>query len=210
VATARQGEESLDESLGFANAVGFTVVVCFMIKLNAIAMQQKLIGERMGSSVKVRAMIGVNSTTVRAIKMILMKPGLSPDKVFILCGGPDWPTSVTTGILRLSLVSMLCGSLPVVLLITPCVCAGGFLLRRNDKSGPWAAISDISIAVASIFQFGAMLAAMYYIEKVAHEKREELSQQALDKEVAQIDQKQVKRAEMYERLTDWHDPKFPE
>ena len=63
MATARQGEESLDESLGFANAIGFTVVVCFMIKLNAIAMQQKLIGERMGSSVKVRAMIGPRWTS---------------------------------------------------------------------------------------------------------------------------------------------------
>ena len=187
----------------------FTSLVCFCIKLNAIAMQQKLIGERLGTSLRVRAMIGVNSVTVRAIKMILMKPGLSPDKVFILCGGPDWPTSVTTGILKLSLPSMLCGSVPVILLVAPCVCAGGFLLRRNDKTGPWAAVSDVSIAVASIFQFGAMLAALYYIEQVAHNNRDELSRQVLDEEVAEIDEKQHKRAELYERLTDWHDPTFP-
>jgi hypothetical protein len=34
---------------------------------------------------------------------------LTTGKVAILVGGPDWPTSVTTGILGISLVPMLIG-----------------------------------------------------------------------------------------------------
>ena len=35
-----------------------------------------------------------------------------PSQVSILCGGPDWPTSVLAGILRLSLVECEIGTLP--------------------------------------------------------------------------------------------------
>jgi hypothetical protein len=45
----------------------------------------------------------VNSVTIRAVKKILSKPGMSLEKVYILVGGPDWPTSVLTGILKLKL-----------------------------------------------------------------------------------------------------------
>ena len=63
-------------------------------------LQQKIFGELMGQSVKVRATVGVNSNLIKAIKFELMKPGVSVAKVCIMCGGPDWPTSVLCGILR--------------------------------------------------------------------------------------------------------------
>jgi hypothetical protein len=101
----------------FRSAVYFTIFVCFGIKLLAVACQQKLIGERMGHSVAIRTVVSVNSITIKAIKFILQKPGLNiqkvllwqaiivgysfsclfPIQVAILCGGPDWPTSVLTG-----------------------------------------------------------------------------------------------------------------
>ena len=115
--------------LGFWPAVGYTVAVCSLIKFLAIAIQQKGIGERMSGSVAVRKAVGVNSLSIRAIRLILESPGMDKRKVFILCGGPDWPISVLTGILRLPLSEMLKGSLPVVFLVGPCVCAGAFLLR---------------------------------------------------------------------------------
>ena len=134
----------LNDGWEFGTAIVFTSFICFMIKLNAIAMQQKLFGECMGSkSVKVRAAVGVNSTTIKAIRMILLKPGIHIAKVAILCGGPDWPTSVLTGILRLRLSQMLLGSLPVLFLISPCVLAGAFaagpLLSRLPDNLPTAA-----------------------------------------------------------------------
>ena len=64
-------------------------------------MQQAGIGERMADNVNVKCLVGVNSISIKAIGYILSKPGLSVPKVAILCGGPDWPTSVLTGILKL-------------------------------------------------------------------------------------------------------------
>ena len=47
----------------------------------------------------------------------------------VLCGGPDWPTSVLTGILRLDVKQMILGSTPFLLLNTPTVMAGAFVLN---------------------------------------------------------------------------------
>merc|ERR1711871_1239920 len=101
----------------------FTAGVCFGIKCFAIISQQKGIGEKFSGNVTVKKLVGVNSLTIRAIRKILMKPGISLGKVCILCGGPDWPTSVLTGILRLNLGQMLIGSAPCFLLILPRVTA---------------------------------------------------------------------------------------
>ena len=47
--------------LEFWPAVAYTTMVCFFIKLLAVACQQKLIGERMGSSVRIRGLVVVGS-----------------------------------------------------------------------------------------------------------------------------------------------------
>ena len=43
--------------------------------------QQKLFGEQMGSSVTIRAMVGINTPSLKAIRYILEQPGLSFPKV---------------------------------------------------------------------------------------------------------------------------------
>merc|ERR1740138_1609322 len=82
----------------------------------------------MSTNVHVRVMCQVNKPMMRAIELILRAPGLRFNKVVILCGGPDWPTSVLTGILRLNVFQMLLGTLPIIVLIVPCVLAGACLL----------------------------------------------------------------------------------
>lgn len=94
----------------FWMGICYAIIFSFICKLLAITMQQKLIGGLMGTKVGVRAAIGVNSVAIRAIKLVLEDPKyLTTGKVAILVGGPDWPTSVTTGILGISLVPMLIG-----------------------------------------------------------------------------------------------------
>jgi hypothetical protein len=174
----------------------YTSIVCWCIKLNAVAMQQKCFGEYLGDRVWIRSFVGVNSLSIRvqysidyppmvhspslpqAIKLILEKPGLTLQKVSILCGGPDWPTSVLTGILRLKLSQMLLGSVPIFFLIAPCVLAGGFqnLLpspgetgttkEEDAQSATFASLATISLLFATLTQSGALLIAMYYIEQV--------------------------------------------
>merc|ERR1719478_585635 len=94
-------------------------------------MQQKLIGEGFGRYLYIQQLVGVHTTTIRAIEKILRKPGLGIRKVVILIGGPDWPTSVLTGILRLSLPQMLLGTLPVICIQVPCVLAGASLSEET-------------------------------------------------------------------------------
>ena len=92
----------------FFLAIFYVTVVCLGIKLVACSLQQKgglvlyclepqvgsngmcvlatVIGEKLGDKVGVRAAIGVNSLTIRAIRRVLMEKGLSLGKVCILCG----------------------------------------------------------------------------------------------------------------------------
>merc|ERR1711871_1744195 len=98
----------------------------------------------------------VNSVTIRAIRKILSSPGLSWSKVCILCGGPDWPTSVLTGILRLNLASMLCGSMPIIFLIVPTVAAGALQLKVGGVKDNSKATADAILAVAGMVQAGAL------------------------------------------------------
>lgn len=185
---------------GFFGGMFFTTGVCFLIKLCAIAVQQKGIGGGMQSRVSIRKACGVNSVTIRAIKRILEQKGFHMSKVCILCGGPDWPTSVLTGILGLSLFEMLLGSLPVVFVIAPCVFAGGFRLKFDQYSSE----ATITLAVAAMMQMLGMAAAMYFIEKTAKEHAMELRAIENDKEVEKLDLEDAAHAEAYRKLTDWH------
>ena len=57
--------KAAEREMGFSAALIFTIFVCYLIKLTAIVMQQKGIGERMGSSVRVKSFVGVNSPSSR-------------------------------------------------------------------------------------------------------------------------------------------------
>ena len=130
-------------------------------------------------------MVGTNSITIRAIKRILSRKGLSVGMVAILIGGPDWPTSVLTGILGLSCPKMLYGSMPCFFLIIPSVLTGAFLLRLQE-GGSWKAISGVTLAVTSGVQFGAMFLALNYIDKEVNENSEEIEKDIEDNPDKQV------------------------
>ena len=132
-----------------------------------------MIGKQMKGTPSIRAMVGTNSLTIRAIKRILSRKGVSLGMVAILIGGPDWPTSVLTGILGLSCPKMLVGSIPCFFLVIPSVLTGAFLLRLQD-GGSWKAISGVTLAVTSAVQFGAMFLALNYIDKELTDHAEEI------------------------------------
>jgi hypothetical protein len=125
---------SMEESMGFWGATALCILVCWLTKLISCSMQQKLFGENMSENVSVRYAVGINSLQMRAIRYCLMQPGLSPAKVAILCGGPDWPTSVLCGILRVPLHEALIGTSPVlVLYLAYTALAGAFTLKTGGE-----------------------------------------------------------------------------
>jgi len=166
-----------DESIGFWLGVVIAVVVGIVVKLCA-CIGQYMIGYFLGRSVKVQQFIGVDKVPVRALERILMQKGLKIGKVAILVGGPDWPTSVICGILRLNIPQMLLGTLPVGMVSTAPQTLMGALLTKD--SGGSDSMLDMVKATATatsvIGQIGAALTAAYVTAQVVERDGEELAQ----------------------------------
>lgn len=199
---------NIQDRWGFVLACVYASMICYLLKFCAILMQQVLIGRQLSGFVTVRRFVGVNSITIRSIRQILLQPGIKLDKVAILCGGPDWPTSVLTGILKLSVLQMLIGSLPLIFLVVPCTLAGALLLK-SGQSPLYDALGAIALALSALTQAGALLVAMYYIEEYAAKHEKELSAEELDLEVLEFDERSRIMNELYAEVTNWNSNKVP-
>merc|ERR1712176_956552 len=115
---------------GFWPGTVINIGVCYFLKLFACAVQQKCIGQLLGQSIWVRRTVGVHKVAIRCVEAVLRKPGWTLGKVAILCGGPDWPTSVLAGVLRLSLLQCELGTVPIIGFVVPCSLTGSFYLKR--------------------------------------------------------------------------------
>lgn len=124
------------------------VFMCWILKLAACAVQQKFIGEFLGNRLWVRQQVGVHKVAVRCIESILSKPGWTVGKVAILCGGPDWPTSVLAGVLRLSIVQCEIGTLPIFFFVLPCAMSGSLYLQTDRKDEVWARLANLTLISA--------------------------------------------------------------
>merc|ERR1719409_2177480 len=171
-------ERFVSDGGGFWLGCFVSSLFCFAIKLTAIALEQKAIGETFADSIEVKKIIGVHSPAMKAVRHILMQPGVRIDKVSVLIGGPDWPTSVLTGILRLRLADMLLGSAPVYLLIVSVVLAACLQVRAGKKDEPYAEqyqdMATVMLMGTTILQVFSMLLAGYYMQAVAEENRAEI------------------------------------
>jgi len=151
--------------IGFMTACIVAVALAFGLKLLACAIQQQVIGRSLGSSNMVRSLVGVQKPLIRAIETVLSRKGLSVAKVAIACGGPDWPTSVLAGLLRLSLAEMELATLPVIFFVAPCVLSGAFYIKRAD--GPiWEASGNLMLQITVVAAVLMQLVAAWAIQDV--------------------------------------------
>mmetsp|Transcript_8894 Transcript_8894/g.19553 ORF Transcript_8894/g.19553 Transcript_8894/m.19553 type:complete len:892 (+) Transcript_8894:41-2716(+) len=134
---------------GFWWGTLISIVLSFFLKLSACFVQQKLIGERLGQKMYVKQIVGVHKPLIRAIEVVLSQPGLSFGKCMILCGGPDWPTSVLAGILRLSVLQCMLGTTPVLASVMPLCLTGSFFLRRSE-SDFWLRAGNLTFTLTLI------------------------------------------------------------
>ena len=192
---------SAESMLGFWGACAYTTVICYLIKVVALYMQQQWIGGKLGKNVGIRQMVGVNSRSIRAMRLILERPGMSMAKVSILCGGPDWPVGVMTGILKQNPLSMQLGTFPIVLLVAPCVFAGAFMLKPDEDF--YASLSSVALAVASSSQAIALLAALYFIDKEVSRSRAQLDAMVNDEEVLRADAEVADAERVRAATTEW-------
>jgi hypothetical protein len=190
------------DTFGFWNGVLLSTFVCYGLKLVAVVLQQKVIGGGLRQSAQVRQIVGVNTLTIKAIKFVLERPGkMNIDKIAILCGGPDWPTSVLTGILGLKVTDMLIGSAPVYFVIAPTCFSSAMLLQTG---GEYAAIAALVVAVAGIMQVGASLVAVFYITKCIDANKAELDAYPIDEEVEELDRLALEQKDKRYEAVNWH------
>ena len=78
---------------GWVGSIAYSIAISLLLKLLASAIQQKLIGENLSHHVKVRQFVTINSTLMKAARLVLGKDGLSLPKVAFLVGGPGTSTS---------------------------------------------------------------------------------------------------------------------
>ena len=188
---------------GFIGGVAFAIFLSFLLKLLALVIQQKIIGELWGSNnVWVRQTVGINSIEIRATRKILEQPGLNFSKVVILVGGPDWPTSVLTGIMRLNVFQMILGTLPVILLIAPTVISGAMVVRANENN-IISTLSTVFIFFSAFIQGFALLWAFQVIAVTAVKYEAELAEELPDEEVLQREQENLAKTQRYALVTKW-------
>eukprot|EP00438_Fugacium_kawagutii_P003378 Skav231010 [mRNA] locus=scaffold1196:71969:73096:+ [translate_table: standard] len=165
-------------SVGFPLGVTAGVLVSSVCKMIACTLQYSM-GYGMGKFVNVQQFVGVDKVPTRAMEQILKQKGLKIDKVAILVAGPDWPTSVLCGILRLNVPAMLLGTLPVILVsIIPQVLVGALLTYQDESSsGIMGIISSSVTLAAAVVQALAMFFFTYRIMKVVDEDGEKLAEE---------------------------------
>jgi len=195
--------------VGFYGGIAAAILMCTLLKLFA-ACGQYMIGYTMGWSVKVQQLVGVDKVQIKAIEMILQTKGLNSPKVAVLLGGPDWPTSVLCGILRISIPQMLLGTLPIVLLCAPSVLYGAFLITpvedEDDAEGRalWETLSGIMLMGSALSQLFAVCLALYFLQDKAFRHYEYLAQPRPEHaKIIELTQSEAAYNDAYDRVTHW-------
>jgi len=200
------------EILGITGALVYACFVSLILKLFACTIQQKFIGENLANFVSVKRMVGINSDLIKSMRLILDEPGMSYAKVAILVGGPDWPTSVLCGLMKLKLLPILLGTLPVAIIIVPTLLTGSFTymasleLENGEKEFPWASVlGTIMAAISAMVQFSAMITAAYFLEQTSSTRGDEIAKLDVDQEVKACEDKDEEFNECYKEATKWPD-----
>jgi len=153
---------------------GVCIAVCWLLKLMACALQQKGIGGLLGGKLWVRQTVGIHKPFIRAIEVVLSRPGLSFGKCMILMGGPDWPTSVLAGVLRLSLLQCEIGTMPIITYIAPLSLTGSFYLKR-EESQTWKNAGDLMFSITALMTLVYWVAIGWVIQDVFEKQHEHLT-----------------------------------
>jgi hypothetical protein len=191
---------------------------CWFIKMLSVIIQHKVIGERLGKRVWVRNLIARNSDTTKGMGFILSKPGLDLAKTYILVAGPDWPTTVLTGVLGCPIGAVLVGSMFIMVLIAPtCLsaaaliynkpCSGAPPVDEEDQSGTiWLTVATLCLALTGLIQVAMLISSGFYIKKALIENKEEIREMfPHDEEVEEYAKESGRRTLLFKCATQWKD-----
>jgi membrane protein DedA with SNARE-associated domain len=178
--------------------------LCLCTKLVACT-GQYMIGYFLGKSVKIQQLIAVDKVGTRAIERVLKSKGLNPYKVSILVGGPDWPTSVTCGIIGVNIPQMLIGTIPVASLLTPCVLAGACLGQvKPGEANMWQTAAQGFTAFAAAVNAASAAYAVYAVSKTLQKHGDELAKPRPEHaKVAELTRSEEAWVAKYNEVSKW-------
>jgi hypothetical protein len=209
IVVAEQGKQQMASSMGseqkaFQAGCVIACILAWVLKLTACT-GQYMIGYFAGKSLSVQSLIGVDKVFTRAIEQILKVKGLSIGKVAVLVGGPDWPTSVTCGILKLNIPQMLLGTAPVFFVSSPCVLAGAFLSQTTSGvDSMYSTLANTFIGLMGLGQMSCGFLAVQRVTAVIDKDGEKLAEPREEHAaVENLSREKAKKAEKYARATAW-------
>lgn len=171
-------ERCRQNGMGFQVGCIISILFSYCLKMTACAVQMRGIGGPLSESIAVKKAIGVHTPTLKSIKYILSQEGFHADKIAVLCGGPDWPTYVTAGILNLRVSEMLLGGSPVVLMIIPFCLTSAFTTRAGHETEAemtqyYHYLSSVMAIASSLCMLCYMSVAGYCVHRTSEAHREE-------------------------------------
>lgn len=193
------------EPLGFWAAGTLAASVAFAMKLLG-SCGQYLVGYRLGQDLRVQRFVSVDTVPTRAIEKTLTMPGFNVGKLAILVGGPDWPTSVTCGLVRMNIFRMLIGTLPVFpLSIFPQTLVAALLVVETSENPKfWSQVTLVCTIVASATKTLTWLTAVHYITRTIDRDHSELSKPRPEHaQVAELSRREAAFDEALRRVSDW-------
>mmetsp|Transcript_1760 Transcript_1760/g.3301 ORF Transcript_1760/g.3301 Transcript_1760/m.3301 type:complete len:201 (-) Transcript_1760:1090-1692(-) len=112
--------------------------------------------------------------------------------------------------MRLSLLQIILGTIPVVFLIFPTCLTGALLYMASLESDtgnpefPWAGtVSAITASLTAVVQFSSMIIAIYYLEQTANKRAADIEAIPDDREVKEADDKAAHLKMCYRDATQW-------
>lgn len=192
------------DGIGFSGGVIIASFLSLITKLCA-CVGQYAIGYFLGKSIKVQQLIGVDKVPTRAIEKILKSRGLKKGKVALLVGGPDWPTSVTCGIIGVNIPQMLLGTIPVLTLLVPCILAGACMGKVTPgEDSVWNLAASASTIAAAVVNMASAGYAVYTITMTISQHGDELAKPRKEHEaVAALTAKEAASVECYQEVINW-------
>jgi len=197
-------QAQLPDSVGFWLGMGIGAAACSVAKFCACVMQYS-IGYYAGMQVKVQQFVQVDKVPTRAMEQILKQPGMKLDKCSILTAGPDFPTSVLCGILKLDIPQMLLGTIPVIFVsIIPQVLVGGLLTKSGDNASMWAGLSTVVTGLAFVVQVSAMLYVAWATMMTVERDGKNLACWRPEHEaVAKLTEREASFVQAFHHVTEW-------
>jgi len=197
-----------NEGWSFGLCMCWAVVVAQACKQAAFFVEQKVFGEYFGTALWVRSALGVNTKVTKGIKLIMLAPGVTLHKVFLLVGGPDWPTSVLAGVLGIPAIPCQLGTLPVVIPIGITVLSGGAMTREGAT---WENMAGVLLMLSAATLGGSFIFFFIALERVLETRADEIETMLkpvseggeFDEEIAKFEQEQAAYNQVRVAVSSW-------